>query len=597
MTELLDPPRPALAPVAAPPDAPRVTRGRVLRRRVTVLAVLAAVLAVAVQRVLAGEGDLVNTGGASLLDDLLSRALSPRLDAEFLELVARATVTTVAFAAVGAAGALLVGLLGGLVLSDAAWSRRPPLGVRLVRTALRGVLVLARSIHELVWALLLVTVLGLDPLVAVLALVIPFGAQTAQVFAETFDGVRGGAHAELRRAGAPRTAAVLYALVPSASPLLLSYSFYRFECSLRSTVLLGFVGVGGLGQELVVSLQSRNWEEVWTLVLALLVLSALVEAWSARVRREAGPVRTAARRVGDAGGDAEGVATATGTRADTVPPRRTWTRVTVLLGGPGLVVAWWWTGATFAGFVDPVTWQLTGELVGELVQPAWPEGGASRLLLSALDTLAMAVLAMAFAVVLTLVLSPWAAAPAARSEHGSLVGSRGAVAGRRGAALVRALVRLVARALLLALRSVPPTVWAVLALFVFFPGVLPGAVALGLYAGGILGRLVAEAWESVDRGPRDALVRGGVEPWRAGLLATVPPSASQLTTYTLYRFEVAVRDTAVVGVVGAAGLGRLLGDNVAIFNFPVVASVLLASFAVSVAVELVSRRTRKALQT
>lgn len=125
---------------------------------------------------------------------------------------------------------------------------------------------------------------------------------------------------------------------------------------------------------------------------------------------------------------------------------------------------------------------------------------------------------------------------------------------------------------------------------------LPGAVALGLYAGGILGRLVAEAWESVDRAPRDALVRSGVEPWRAGLLATVPPSAQQLTTYTLYRFEVAVRDTAVVGVVGAAGLGRLLGDNLAIFNFTVVASVLLASFAVSVGVEVVSRRTRRALQ-
>ncbi|MGM3293801.1 hypothetical protein, partial [Escherichia coli] len=81
----------------------------------------------------------------------------------------------------------------------------------------------------------------------------------------------------------------------------------RFECSLRSTVLLGFVGVGGLGQELVVSLQSRNWEEVWTLVLALLALSALVEAWSARVRREAGPLGPACAPAADA--DAEGVGT------------------------------------------------------------------------------------------------------------------------------------------------------------------------------------------------------------------------------------------------------------------------------------------------
>lgn len=600
MTDLLDPPRPALVPLAAPQDAPRTTRARVVRRRFTTLAVVVAVLAVSVQRVLAGEGELVNTGGAGLLDDLLSRALSPRLDAAFLELVARATVTTVAFAAVGAAGALLVGLLGGLALSDAAWSQRPHAVVRLLRAFVRGVLVLARSIHELVWALLLVTVLGLDPLVAVLALVIPFGAQTAQVFAETFDGVRGGAHEELRRAGAGRTTAVLYALVPSASPLLLSYSFYRFECSLRSTVLLGFVGVGGLGQELVVSLQSRNWEEVWTLVLALLVLSAVVETWSARVRREAGPVRPVARSAvrcapASAGslGDAEGLATLVDGRVHTAPPRRTWTRLTVLLGLPGLALAWWWTDASLAGLTDPVTWAFTRELLAELVRPAWPEGGASALLLSVLDTLAMAVLAMALAVGLTLLLAPWAAAPGPRVPGAETQGWLLRWSGRS----VRAVARLLARGLLLGLRSVPPTIWAVLALFVFFPGVLPGAVALGLYAGGILGRLVAEAWESVDRAPRDALVRSGVEPWRAGLLATAPPSAQQLTTYTLYRFEVAVRDTAVVGVVGAAGLGRLLGENLAVFNFPVVASVLLASFAVSVAVEVVSRRTRRALQS
>ena len=582
MTDLLDAPQ--LAPVATGPDRARVSRAVVLRRRGAGLALLAAVLVAAAWRALPGSGDVLNAGGAALLDDLLARALSPRLDAEFLDLVARATVTTVAFAAVGAAGALGVGLLGGLVLSDAAWSRRPPLLVRVLRSALRGVLVAARSVHELVWALLFVSVLGLDPLVAVLALVVPFGAQTAQVYAETFDGVRGGAHAALRRAGAPRTAAVLYALVPSASPLLLSYAFYRFECSLRSTVLLGFVGVGGLGQELVVSLSSRNWEEVWTLVLALLLLSALVEGWSARVRREAGALGRARPPADTA--DAEALGTLTAAREDSAPPRRTWTRWSVLLGVPALAGAWWWTGATFDGLADPLTWQLTRELLADLVRPALPDGGAPVLLLAVLDTLAIAVLAMAGAVALTLLLAPWAAVPAAPADR-----SRRGRAGRAA----RALLRLAARTLLLGLRSVPPTVWAVLALFVFFPGVVPGAVALGLYAAGILGRLVAEAWESVDRGPRDALVRAGVPPWRAGLLAVVPPSAQQLTTYTLYRFEVCVRDTAVVGVVGAAGLGRLLGEGLAAFRFPVVASVLLASFAVSVAVELLSRRLRRNL--
>jgi len=154
-----------------------------------------------------------------------------------------------------------------------------------------------------------------------------------------------------------------------------------------------------------------------------------------------------------------------------------------------------------------------------------------------------------------------------------------------------------ARASLLVLRSVPPTVWAVVALLVLFPGVLPGALALGLYTGGILGRLVAEAWESVDTRARDALRHSGVRRGTVTLIATVPPSTHQLLTYTLYRFEICVRETAVVGIVGAAGLGRLLAENLAVFRFPVVTTLLAASFGLSAATELVGRRLRRAMRS
>jgi phosphonate transport system permease protein len=204
-----------------------------------------------------------------------------------------------------------------------------------------------------------------------------------------------------------------------------------------------------------------------------------------------------------------------------------------------------------------------------------------------LDTVAMAVLAMLVAVATTVVLAPWAARP-----------TRGDV--RRHALplrLPRLALGLLARLLLLVLRAVPPTVWAVIALLALFPGIVPGAVALGLYTGGVLGRLVAEAWEGLDTRPRDALVRTGVGRSVAGLAAVTPASVHQLVTYTLYRFEVCVRDTAVVGVVGAAGLGRLFAEALAGFRFPVVASLLLASLAVSLTVEVVSRRVRRSLRS
>ncbi len=584
MTDLVDLDRPVPEPATGPDPTPDHTRaaGRVtgrqvaLRRGVGALVVLLPVLW-ALQRAVPLGGDIVNRGGVPLIGALLGQASSPRLDGAFLQVVLDATITTLAFAALGTAGALVIGLLGGLVLSDVAWSRRPPRPLRLVRAALRAVLVAIRSIHELVWALLLVSVLGLDPLVAVLAIALPFGAQTAQVFGDTFDSLPTRALRSLRDAGAPAAPAVAFALLPPAGPLLLSYSFYRFECAVRSTVLLGAVGVGGLGQELVVSLSSRNWNEVWSLVAAVIVLSALVDVWSGRLRAD---MAVASCSEWSAGTSAQ--AADTGARGS----RSRWARGSAIVLVPGIVLAWVASGVSLSGLTSDRTRMLASGLLDDLLPPALPRGGVGAVTTAVLDTVSMAVLAMAIAVLITVVVSPWAVA----ARRG--VGPPGPLPWRAA----RWISWLVARIVLLVLRSVPPTVWAVIALLALFPGVLPGALALGVYTGGVLGRLVAESWESVSPAPREALVRTGVPGPVASLAAVVPASAQQLVTYTLYRFEICVRETAVVGIVGAAGLGRLLAENLNFFRFPVVMTLLIASFAVSIASEVISRRLRGAIR-
>ncbi|MFE9645128.1 PhnE/PtxC family ABC transporter permease [Streptomyces sp. NPDC006365] len=572
---------------------------------------MAALLAWATLRAVPSGAELVNRGGLALLDDVAASALHPSLEAEFLSVVLEATATTLALALLGTLGALVLGLIGGLVLSDVAWGGRLPWTVRAGRLVLRGVLVAVRSVHELVWALFFVSVLGLDPLVAVLALALPFGAQSAQVFGETFDAVPDAPLRSLRAAGAKRCSALVYALLPGTAPLLLSYSFYRFECALRSAVVLGVAGVGGLGFELTVSLQSRNWDEVWTLVAALLTLAAAVELWSSRVRSDVAVVTCADWSVGrersrETGGSVvhepsreagpsvgrERSRSLGGERSREVgrSPRglsRT-TRWSLAMVVPAIAVAWWWSGLSPAGLASARTRELGGRLLADLWPPALPEGGWRTLTGAVFDTVAMAVLAMVVAVVVTLMVGPWATRPR--------TGRRGAD-GRIWARWARRALWWTTRLLLLILRSIPPTVWAIVALLALFPGVLPGALALGLYTGGILARLVAEAWETMDLGPRDSLLGSGVPRAVASVATMAPPSANHLITYTLYRFEICVRDTAVVGVVGAAGLGVLLGDRLASFDFQVVTSVLLASLLVSVGVELLGRRLRRGLRT
>ncbi|MEZ5166838.1 MAG: NAD(P)-binding protein [Acidimicrobiales bacterium] len=182
-----------------------------------------------------------------------------------------------------------------------------------IRSAWRIALVVPRAIHEILWALLLVQVFGFDPVVAVIAIAVPFGAVTAKVFAETIDAADPGPFRALRAAGAAASA-LFYGVVPGIRGELLSYAFYRFECAIRTAAVLGIVGVGGLGFQLDLSFSSLHYDEIWTLIAALMLLSGLADAVSTRVRRhrprhpggQAGraPRRRSDRRVVALGGNA-----------------------------------------------------------------------------------------------------------------------------------------------------------------------------------------------------------------------------------------------------------------------------------------------------
>ena len=247
-----------------------------------------------------GRWALVNPGGWTLLSRFWRAALHPQLSGEFLGVTWRATLTTVAFAVLGTALSVLIGVVGGVLTSETWWRRDRP-GRRRRRAALRpgwflgrGLFGLPRGIHEAVWGLFLVNVLGRDPMVGVLAIAIPFGAITAKVYAELIDESARGPYDALRSAGAGRLVALAYGVFPHTLPDMVSYAFYRLECSIRSAVILGLIGAGGLGFELNLTFQSLRYREMWTLIYALVVISALADLWGATLRRR-GTVRRVRR--------------------------------------------------------------------------------------------------------------------------------------------------------------------------------------------------------------------------------------------------------------------------------------------------------------
>lgn len=213
-------------------------------------------------------------------------------DAEFLAMVARDTWRTVAMATAGVTLALVVAipltLLGTRVLSLSALSGRMARSPYALRQAVRWLLIVLRSIPELVWALVFVRVVGLGPTAGVLAIALTYGGMLGKVYGEILESGETHATEHLLRNGSGRLQAFFYGLLPTNAAELTSYTVYRWECAIRSSVVLGFVGAGGLGQQLDNSMKMFNGGEVASMLLVFIALVALADRVSAWLRKALG---------------------------------------------------------------------------------------------------------------------------------------------------------------------------------------------------------------------------------------------------------------------------------------------------------------------
>ncbi len=213
-------------------------------------------------------------------------------DAEFLQMVARETWRTVAMATAGVTLALLLAipltLASTRVLSISALSGRMAALPAFVRHAIRWLLIVLRSVPELVWALVFVRVVGLGPTAGVLAIALTYAGMLGKVYGEILESGEPHATQTLLRNGSGRLQAFLYALLPANAAELTSYTVYRWECAIRSSVVLGFVGAGGLGQQLDNSMKMFNGGEVASMLLVFMGLVALADRASAYLRKALG---------------------------------------------------------------------------------------------------------------------------------------------------------------------------------------------------------------------------------------------------------------------------------------------------------------------
>ncbi|MCE9658999.1 MAG: ABC transporter permease [Burkholderiales bacterium] len=233
---------------------------------------------------------LFEAGNLQVMADFLRGFLPPSTAPDFLALLARATLETLAIATAGLALAFVIAApLAVLATRTLAVARIGPGPGRrrnaLLRAGTRALLTLLRAIPEVVWALIFVRALGLGPGAGVLALAVTYGGMLGKVYTEILESGDTRSARALLEAGAGRLGALFYALVPSTAQELASYTVYRWECAVRASVVMGFVGAGGLGQLMDQSMKMLNGGEASTILLTFLLLVVLADAASAVIRR------------------------------------------------------------------------------------------------------------------------------------------------------------------------------------------------------------------------------------------------------------------------------------------------------------------------
>jgi phosphonate transport system permease protein len=233
---------------------------------------------------------LFEPGNLQVMGGFLAGFMPPATSTEFLGLLLTATLETLAMATAGLALAFVIAApLAFVMTRSLSVSRIGPGPARWrgesLRHATRGVLMVLRAVPEVVWALVLVRALGLGPAAGVLALAITYGGMLGKVYAEILESTDTRPSRALLESGSGRLAALFYGLVPGAAQELASYTVYRWECAVRASVVMGFVGAGGLGQLMDQSMKMLNGGEASTILLVFLLLVLLADALSAALRR------------------------------------------------------------------------------------------------------------------------------------------------------------------------------------------------------------------------------------------------------------------------------------------------------------------------
>lgn len=445
---------------------------------------------------------------------------------------------------------------------------------KLPRNTARVLIVLARAVPDLVLAIVFLRMFGLGAAAGILAMGVHSVGMIAKLYADAIEELDDGPRQSMESAGATRRQQIVSAIPQVLMPQLIATALHRFDINLRTSVLLGYVGVGGIGLAISDSLRVLDYQRGMALALIVLVLCIIIELISGALR--AAIMQASGSRVTGGtwvdrlfqGGDADAREVRLTPPWTTERIRRTGAMVLLglltVLALARVDVSW---TQLFTGLTDaPAT-------LGLFLPPS--TGGALESLLTQLLLTVQIALAATF-------LGAVLAVPV------GVLAARNVVANRWVHGFFRVLIVVV--------RGIPELILAIVFVVISGLGAVAGTLALAVGAVGLLSKLIADSLEETDTEVQTALRAAGVTEAQIFFSATVRQAAPAMVAHTLYLLDTNIRSATLLGVVGAGGIGFLLLNASRINQFDVVTMILLLMIGVVLIVEVLSMWLRRVVR-
>lgn len=452
--------------------------------------------------------------------DVLARMLYGAVTPSFVNIedLWHALAATLAFGLQGVA----LGALGGFLLSFALHWR-----------AVRVFCAFIRAIHELFWALVFLQLFGLSPLTGLLAIAIPYAGTFARVYRELMDESDPQA-ADALPFGTGHLSTLLYTRLANAWPHLVAYTSYRTECALRSSAVLGFIGLPTLGYHLETAFKQGDYSGAAALLYLFFAVIATLRFW---LRKPLVPLWLLAAV------------------AYLPPVARIDTDAIARFLTEDIVPAPLRNGDLAAG----ETWQRFAAWLWRLFDTQMLPGAADTLLIGGVSLVVTGV----FALLLFPLISP-------------LFGNRAMRTGGHG--------------VLIALRSTPEYVLAFVGLLLVGPSALPAIAALSLHNGAIIAHLMGR-WTSTLT-LRDDAPRGSDRYF----YEVLPRIYRQFLAFLFYRWEIIMRETAILGILGITTLGFYIDSAFAELRFDRALVLIFAAALINIAADQLSLALRERMR-